>query len=65
MQACIVVAVINKWWTSLKDQFRRTYKAQKSGSGGVSAGEKRIQWQFYNEMSLMWNYIYSRQYVLK
>ena len=65
MQACIVVAVINKWWTSLKDQFRRTYKAQKSGSGGVSAGEKRIQWQFYNEMSFIRNYIYSRQYVLK
>ena len=41
------------WWCNLKDQFRNVLKPQKSGSGGTSKENKRVQWQFYQEMSFM------------
>ena len=49
------------WWRNLKDQFRNVVKTQKSGSGGTSKENKRVQWQFYQEMSFMKCYIYSRR----
>ena len=53
------------WWHSLKDQFRNVVKTQKSGSGGTSKENNRVQWQFYHEMSFMKTYIYSRRHFVK
>ena len=63
IQAFFVVNLIRfTWWRNLKDQFRNVVKIQKSGSGGTSKENKRVQWQFYQEMSFMKTYIYSQRY---
>ena len=59
----VVNLICFTWWRNLKDQFRNIVKAQKSGSGGTLKETKWVQWQFYNKMNFMKNYIYSRRYI--
>ena len=47
------------WWTNMKDHYR-TILRSKSGDAGSSKGEKNSTWQFYDEMSFMKRFIYSR-----
>ena len=64
---CTIFVVVNlirfTWWRNLKDQFQNVVKTQKSGSGGTSKENKRVQWQFYQEMNSMKSYIYSGRYL--
>ena len=57
----VVAKIRDTWWNSLKDHFRDIQK-NKSGDAGESKSAKTITWIFYQEMSFMKPFIYTRQY---
>ena len=56
----LVQKIRDTWWTNIKDHYCDILK-KKSGDAGSSKGSQSISWTFYDEMSFMKKFIYSRK----
>ena len=56
-----VVKTVQDWWKNLRDQFSQ--KSQRSGSGGEGVDEQAEQWRFYDRMSWMKPFLFTRRLV--
>ena len=56
-----VVKMVQDWRKNLRDQFSQ--KSQRSGSGGEGVDEQAEQWRFYDRMSWMKPFLFTRRLV--